>query len=82
MKVNEKRSMLLILKKSKMSKDGKMPVTVRLTMDRKRAEMSLGHKISPQMWNQDAGMAIGSSVESRQVNGTIDRVKNETPAAI
>ncbi|MFA6059610.1 MAG: helix-turn-helix domain-containing protein [Taibaiella sp.] len=75
MKVNEKLSMLLILEKSKMSKDGKAPITVRLTIDCKRAEMSLGHKVSPEMWNQDAGMAIGSSIESRQINGTIDRVK-------
>jgi hypothetical protein len=52
MKVNEKLSMLLILEKSKMSKDGKAPITVRLTVDSKRAEMSLGHKVSPEMWNQ------------------------------
>jgi site-specific recombinase XerD len=75
MKVNEKLSMLFILEKSKMSKDGKAPITVRLTVDSKRAEMSLGHKVSPEMWNQDAGMAIGSGIESRQINGTIDRVK-------
>lgn len=75
MKVNEKRSMLLILEKSKVSKDGKVPLTVRLTIDCKRAEMSLGHKIRPEMWNQEAGIAIGGSAESRQVNATIDRVK-------
>ncbi len=75
MKVNEKLSMLLILEKSKVSKDGKVPITVRLTIDCKRAEMSLGHKIRPEMWNQEAGIAIGGSAESRQVNSTIDRVK-------
>ncbi|WP_118976363.1 Arm DNA-binding domain-containing protein [Taibaiella koreensis] len=75
MKVNEKLSMLLILEKSKTSKDGKVPITVRLTVDSKRAEMSLGHKVNPEMWNQEAGIAIGSSIDSRQINGTIDRVK-------
>jgi len=35
MKVNEKLSILLILEKSKASKDGKMPITIRLTIDSK-----------------------------------------------
>ncbi len=65
MKVNEKLSMLLILEKLKVSKDSKVPITVRLTIDCKRAEMSLGHKIRPEIWNQEAGIAIGGSDVNR-----------------
>ncbi|WP_436484561.1 Arm DNA-binding domain-containing protein [Chitinophaga sp. ARDCPP14] len=50
MKVNEKLSILLILEKSKASKDGKMPITIRLTVDSKRAELSLRQKILPDLF--------------------------------
>lgn len=77
MKVNEKLSVLLMLEKSKTTKDGRLPITVRLTVDSKRAEISLGQKISPEMWNQEAGIAKGSSQEARLINTVIDRVKNK-----
>ncbi len=64
--------MLLMLEKSKTSKDGKAPITLRLTIDCKRAELSLGQKIAPELWNQEAGIAKGSSQESRIINNTID----------
>lgn len=75
MKVNEKLSILLILEKSKLSKDGKAPITVRLTVDCKRAELSLGLKVSPELWNQEAGIARGSSQEARLINAAIDGAK-------
>lgn len=52
MKVNQKLSILLMLEKSKASKDGKAPITVRLTVDSKRAELSLGIKVCQDKWNQ------------------------------
>jgi site-specific recombinase XerD len=75
MKVNEKLSILLILEKSKTSQDGKAPITVRITIDGKRAELSLGLKIIPKDWNQETGRAIGNAAEARQINTAIDRVK-------
>ncbi|WP_162796013.1 site-specific integrase [Pedobacter nanyangensis] len=77
MKVNEKLSILLMLEKARTTKDGKSPITVRLTVDGKRAELSLGQKINANMWSQDAGMARGSSQEARLINTVIDRVKGK-----
>jgi site-specific recombinase XerD len=77
MKVNEQLAMLLLLEKSKASKDGKMPITLRLTIDSKRAEMSLGHKVEPEMWNQEAGKVSGNSSLAQQINTTILRVKSK-----
>lgn len=76
MKVNEKLSILMMLEKSKTSKDGKAPITARLTVDCKRAELSLGLKISPDKWVQGAGIAAGSSIEAMQINTAINRVKS------
>ncbi|WP_119079460.1 site-specific integrase [Chitinophaga alhagiae] len=53
MKVNEKLSILFLLEKSKISKDGRAPITIRLTIDGARAEISLGQKILPLYWNQE-----------------------------
>lgn len=75
MKVNEKLSILLILEKSKTSQDGKAPITVRITIDGKRAELSLGLKIAPKDWDQETGRAIGNAADARQINTAIDRVK-------
>ncbi|MFA6151558.1 MAG: phage integrase SAM-like domain and Arm DNA-binding domain-containing protein [Chitinophagaceae bacterium] len=77
MKVNEKLSMLLMLEKSKTTKDGKSPITVRLTVDSKRAELSIGQKVNPEMWNQEAGIAKGNSQDARLINTVIDRVRNK-----
>src|SRR3546814_12332412 len=75
MKVNEKLSILLVLEKTKTSKDGKAPITFRLTVDCKRVELSLGMKINSQKWNQSAGLATGSSIEDMQFKTAINRVK-------
>lgn len=75
MKVNEKLSILLILEKSKTSQDGKAPITVRITIDGKRAELSLGLKITAKDWNQEGDRAIGNAIEAREINAAIDRVK-------
>jgi site-specific recombinase XerD len=75
MKVNDKLSILLLLERSKASKDGKTPITIRLTIDGKRAELSLGQKVLPDLWNQEAGNAKGSSQESRSLNAAIDKAK-------
>jgi len=77
MKVNEKLSILLLLEKSKIGKDGAAPITIRLTIDSKRAELSLGQKIKPELWNQEFGTAVGNLKECKFVNAAIDRAKTK-----
>lgn len=77
MKVNEKLSVLLLLEKSKQAKDGKIPITIRLTIDGKRAEMALGQKVLPELWDQDAGRVIGNSGDARIVNAEIDKARTK-----
>ncbi|WP_439695369.1 tyrosine-type recombinase/integrase [Mucilaginibacter sp. AW1-7] len=45
MKINERVSLLVMLEKSRLTTDGKAPIFIRLTVDGKRAEMSLGQKV-------------------------------------
>ncbi|HEK20256.1 Arm DNA-binding domain-containing protein [Mucilaginibacter sp.] len=76
MKVNEKLSILLLLENSRISKkDGTVPVTARLTVDSKRAELLLGIRVDPKIWNQAGGIATGNSQAAQQVNKSIIKAK-------
>lgn len=74
MKVNEKLSILFLLEKSK-AKDGLVPITIRLTINSKRSELSLGRSISPELWSQETNRAIGRTADVQAVNNAIDKAK-------
>ena len=75
MKINERVSLLVLLEKSKLTADGKAPIFLRLTVDGKRSEMSLGQKVDLKNWSQETGYVKGASIESRMINNTIDAAK-------
>lgn len=77
MKVNDKLSALLILENSKASKDEMVPITIRLTIDCVRKEVSLGQKINPALWNQTGQCANGNSKEARIINAEIDKARTK-----
>lgn len=53
-------------KKSK--KTGEIPISLRITLDGKRAELSTGKKILPEKWNTNSGRTRGNSEEARMLN--------------
>lgn len=55
MKVNENLSILFYLNTPKKSKDGLVPIYVRITIDGKKDEFSSGKKINPEYWNAKTG---------------------------
>lgn len=58
---------IFYLKKSKTS-DGKAPIYARITVDGKRAEISVKQSIDEKLWNADQGMAKGIRDEVRSLN--------------
>jgi site-specific recombinase XerD len=72
MKINERVALLVMLEKSRLSPDGKAPVFIRLTIDQKRAEMSLGQKVHLSSWDKQKGYVRGASMDARLVNNAID----------
>ena len=54
MKLNENLSVLFLLEKNKMGRDGTAPLTARITVNGSRAEFSLGKKVPPDCWDQEA----------------------------
>jgi len=72
MKINERVALLVMLEKSRLTTDGKAPVFIRLTIDHKRAEMSLGQKVDLKNWDKEKGYVRGASMEARLINNAID----------
>ena len=67
MKINENVSLLIMLEKSRLTADGKAPIFIRLTVDGKRAEMSLGQKVHPKSWNQENHSTYPSQMPGRSL---------------
>jgi site-specific recombinase XerD len=71
MKVSENLSVLFMVEKSLMSKDGLAPIYARITINGRRKEFSLGAKIPPDQWDAKTGRVIGKSSDALQINAQI-----------
>ncbi len=67
-------SILIWANKAKADAAGLRPLFARVTIDGRRAEISLKKKVDPARWNPDAGFMKGSSGEARVVNQYINQV--------
>jgi len=74
MKVNEKLSILFLLEKSN-AKDGLILITIRLTVNSKCSELSLGKSIVAEAWNQETNRRVGKTAEIQSINNAIDKAK-------
>ena len=77
MKVNEKLSLLILPKSARKSKDGSLSLDIRITVNLKRAVISLGQKVPENLWDQEAGRMKGNSQEARLLNNDIEQCKVE-----
>ena len=57
------------------TKDGKVPVYVRITVDSQRVEMSLKQYVQPIEWNAAKGLARGSRKEMTTLNTYLEQVR-------
>jgi predicted type IV restriction endonuclease len=65
-------SLLSYIRKDKATKDGLVPVYLRITLDGKRAELSAKTFVDPLNWNNAKGRLKGICVESKRLNRTIE----------
>lgn len=72
-----KLSILFYSKTSKITKDGLVPIYLRVTIDGERFEQSTQRYISPLKWSADAGKAKGNSEEYKTVNYYLDSLKQQ-----
>jgi len=75
MKVSENLSITFLMEKPEMSKDGRVPIYVRVTYRGQRAEISLGARIFPEQWDKSASRVKGNSPDALLLNSQITQTK-------
>ena len=71
-----KLNILFYPKKLKSDTDGKAMIYVRVTINGKRAEFSLGRRVEEPRWESRGAKPRGSSIEVSNLNRFLDNVKN------
>ncbi len=68
-------SLLFWLQTHKTSKKtGEAPISVRITVNGKRAEITTGKKVLPDKWNVNSSRVKGNSEEARMINRHLDNI--------
>ncbi len=75
MKVSENLSIVFILEKNQMSRDGRVPIYARITPNGLRSEISLGCRILPHQWDKINGRMKGNTSDDLLINSQITQVK-------
>jgi len=71
-----KINILFYPKKSDNDVDGMVTVYSRITVNGKRAELSLGRRVEEQRWDSRSGKLRGTTIEVSNFNRFLDNVKN------
>lgn len=69
-------SLKFILKETKLNKAGEAPIYVRVTVNRKTAEISIKRHLQPSKWNEDTQKAKGNNEAAQSLNHYIDKVRS------
>lgn len=67
---------IFYVKRSKADRNGKSNIYLRVTVNGKRAEMSVSRKVASDKWNTEIGRVIGKSAEAQQLNRYLDTISN------
>lgn len=70
-------SLLFYIKRSKADSNGMANVYLRITVNGKRAELSIRRKVGLRKWNSKSGRANGYSQESHDLNRFMDVISNK-----
>lgn len=77
MKINEELSVLFWLKKSKKTKEGFIPIYVRITIKGIREEFSSGKKLLLEDWDEDESKAKTTCIDAKSINSYIRKTQVE-----
>jgi len=74
--MNTSFTQLFFLKSRKTDKGLKVPIYLRLTVNGKRAGLSVSRKVDPQKWDARTNKVRGTSSEARELNIYLDKVRS------
>jgi hypothetical protein len=72
MKKQETYAVRFVVRKSKVAQNEKSPLSVRVTVNAQRVEMSLGWYVTESIWDEKMQRCTGSTREAKGTNGFID----------
>src|SRR5690554_1188031 len=78
---NNKLSILFLLQKSRINKQGKCPMRCRLLYQNKRYEFSIGHFINPNHWDSKSQQAKPPNEENDFINTQLSLIKQKVNQA-
>ena len=67
-------TLIYYLRKTRIDKEGKAPIYVRLTVNGQRAEVCARARILPRYWNQSRGKAVENNREGREINRLLEAI--------
>jgi uncharacterized protein (DUF885 family) len=67
-------NLLFYLKKVKGYESGNMPIYLRISVDGKRSEATIGRGIEPEKWDEKRGKARGNTEDARSLNTHLDSI--------
>lgn len=65
------------IRASRIRKDGKTPIFMRVTVDGKRVEFTTGAAIEPDKWDAEKQEAKGRGVDAQRINSTINSIESK-----
>lgn len=68
-------NVLFVLRRAQTDAKGLAPISLRITVNGERAELSTGRKIEPKKWNNKQQRAIGRSETARTLNDYLDSLE-------
>ncbi|MDR2036669.1 MAG: site-specific integrase [Bacteroidales bacterium] len=66
---------LFYVKKTRIAKNGEVPIMLRVTVNGLRTETSVNLKVNPKSWNAVAGKSVGSTRQDYELNARIDTIR-------
>ncbi|MFA7636145.1 MAG: site-specific integrase [Monoglobales bacterium] len=73
--MNTKLSILFYAKRAKTTKDGLIPIYIRVTIDGERIEFTTKRYTTPEKWSVEGSCMKGTSAESKATNSYLDALK-------
>lgn len=66
---------LFFVKRSRVTKNGEVPVQLKVTVNKVRIEVSINLTVNPDVWNSSTEKAIGKDRKSIELNNRLDTVR-------
>lgn len=66
---------LFYIMKTRVSKNGEVPVLLRVTVNGLRASTTTSLKVNPDLWHNATGKSLGTDRKNEELNNTLDVIK-------